>query len=220
VNPGLIAWGTKVGGNDAAGGGTGLTGCAGGGVGGAVNPGLIEKVGGNDAAGGGTGLTGCVGRGVGGAVNPGLIAWGTKVGGTGAAGGDTGLTGCTAGGDIRMAGTVSGVGLSGGVVEMDAPSPRPPKGPVISEGRSRCFCVGLRVSELKFNRVRISLSGNTTGNESYSSFTLNRVDAAWRSSPKVILTTPDASWDMILPSAIEMVAWLTSASVSVKRACN
>jgi len=152
-------------------------------------------------------------------VGPGLAAWRAKAGVGGATGGGTGLAGCAAGGGIRTVGA-AGVGLSGGVVEMDAPSPRPPKGPAISAGRSRCFCAGLRVSELKFNRVRISLSGNTTGNESYSSFTLNKADAAWRSSPKVILTTPDASWGMILPSAIEMVARLTSASVSATRACN
>jgi hypothetical protein len=149
-----------------------------------------------------------------------LIGRGTKAGGGGATGGGEALTGSAAGAVIRTGGTAADVGLSGGVVEMAAPSPRPPNGPVISDGTCICFCAGLRVNELKFNRTRISLSGNATGSESYSSLILNRAGAAWRSSPKVILTTPDASWGMILPTAIEMVALFTAASVSVNRACN
>jgi hypothetical protein len=149
---------------------------------------------------------------------------GTKVGGGGATGVDADWTGCAAGALVRTGAGADGVGADGvglsGVLEMDTPAPRPPKGPVISAGTSKCFWAGLRVSELKFNRVRISLSGSTTGKESYSSFTLNRAEAAWRSSPKVILTTPDASCGIILLTATETVARLTSASVSVKRACN
>lgn len=147
----------------------------------------------------------------------------TNAGGGGATGVGVALTGCAAGAIVRnggaTAGTADAVGLAG-VVEMDTPSPLPPKGPVISGGRSKCFCVGLRPNVLKFKRARISLSGNTTGSESYSSFTLNSVGAAWRSSPKVIFTTPKANCGVILPIEIEMVALLKSASVRVNRACS
>ncbi len=175
------------------------------------------------------GMMGCTGtplplplplRGGTGAGGSGLMARETNAGGGGATGGGVVLTGVRgAGVAIRTGGTGAGDGLAG-IVEMETPSPRPLKGPAISAGTSRCFCAGLRTSELEFSRSSTLLSGNTTGSESYSSSTLNKAGAARRNSPKVILTTPRASCGMIFSIAIEMLARLKSASVSVNRACN
>lgn len=141
----------------------------------------------------------------------------TNAGGGGATGGGEALTGALGAGVIfRIGGTEAGGGLVW-AAEMARPSPFPLNGPAMSSGRLMCFWAGFRISEWELNRESTSLRGSTTGSESYSSLTLNRVGAAWRNSPKVILTTPNASCGMIFPTEIEMLARLKSAPGSANR---
>src|SRR5579862_524803 len=101
----------------------------------------------------------------------------TNAGGGGATGGGEALTGVGTGVVMRIGGTVEGCGLAA-AAEMETPSPRSLKGPVMSGGTSMCFCAGLRIRELELNRVSTSFSGSTMGSESYSWSTSNKPGAA------------------------------------------
>ena len=145
----------------------------------------------------------------------------TNAGGGGATGGGAKGGGAKGGGEaltgvgvvMRIGGTEGGCGLAA-AAEMETPSPRSLKGPAMSAGTAMSFCAGLRIRELELNRVSTSLSGSTTGSESYSWSTSNKPGAAWRSSPKVIFTTPRASCGMIFPMPMAMVARVKSTLAS------
>lgn len=136
----------------------------------------------------------------------------------GMTGGDNGTTGgggrwagaVATDASICSGGAVDGFGDLAGVADIAIPCPCLPNGPITSAGTSTVFWVGLRIKRLGLNRARTLLNGSTTGSESYSSWTLNKVGAARRSSPKVILTMPSDSCGWIFFKAMEMLARLKS----------
>ncbi len=136
------------------------------------------------------------------------------MGATGAAGVGAfgGAGGCSEGlrvnGEMGSAGTAAAGGAALGVTARagalalggsgaaanETPRPRSSKGLLMSAGTSICLWFLRRASRAGSRRGRISPSGSATRASSLLVFSANSCGAAFRSSPKVILTLPVEIW--------------------------